>query len=172
MATQTENLGLTKPDAAEGYDIAVFNGNADILDGAVGALLNELGGTGGGLGDKVDALQADMTDARSEIAAVKTDTEALAQALETANQNIATLLSNHGSVKAITYGSRTLGDAESSFTATIPATMNTDKVVIIVSGRPGSTSKPGGVGWQRSGNAVTFYANSNTMVSYQFVEFY
>jgi len=34
MATTTTNLGLTKPDAAENYDIGVFNGNADTLDAA------------------------------------------------------------------------------------------------------------------------------------------
>ncbi len=32
MATSTENYGLIKPDEADFYDIAVFNGNADIMD--------------------------------------------------------------------------------------------------------------------------------------------
>lgn len=32
MATSTVNYGLTKPDEADFYDIAVFNGNADIMD--------------------------------------------------------------------------------------------------------------------------------------------
>lgn len=182
MATQTENLGLSKPDTAEGYDVGVFNANADAIDNAVGALQRTLGdGTGGGLGDKVDAVKTDTEEIKSIIGS-PTDTtgaftlygqiKVLTAALTTANQNIATLLTQNGSVKAITYDSRTLGDAEGNFVATIPATMNADKVVIIVTGRPGSTSKPGGVGWQRSGNTVTFYANSNTMISYQFVEFY
>lgn len=32
MATSTVNYGLTKPNEADFYDIAVFNGNADIVD--------------------------------------------------------------------------------------------------------------------------------------------
>jgi|GEM_PF-3305606 len=44
MATTTTNLGLTKPDAAENYDVGVFNGNADTLDavyGEVGVALDD-----------------------------------------------------------------------------------------------------------------------------------
>jgi len=38
MATTTPNIGLTKPDSNEYYNISVFNGNADILDTAVNSL--------------------------------------------------------------------------------------------------------------------------------------
>jgi len=36
MSTTTTNLGLMKPDAAENYDVGVFNSNADTLDAAYG----------------------------------------------------------------------------------------------------------------------------------------
>lgn len=171
MAEQTTNLGLTKPDAAEGYDINVFNGNADILDGAVGALLNELGGTGGGLGDKVDALQANMTAARSEIAAVKTDTAALVQALATANANIATLLTQTKGVKAIYYNSHNFTERE--WITAIPNTMNPDRVIILASsGMSNSAADTNGVSWTRSGTTVTFRSWAGHSMAYQFIEFY
>lgn len=162
MAEQTTNLGLTKPDAAEGYDINVFNTNADIVDGAVGALLNELGGSGSGLGGKVDALQASMTAARSEISAVKTDTEALAQALATANQNINTLLTTRGSVKEIIAGT-----SVTPATLTIPPRMNPDKVVVLISFMALSGSS-----WTKTGSTVKVESNAATGFTFQLVEFY
>lgn len=36
MATQTPNLGLTKPQGADYVRVDDFNGNADLLDRAVG----------------------------------------------------------------------------------------------------------------------------------------
>lgn len=36
MATQTPNLGLTKPQGSDYVRVSDFNGNADLLDGAVG----------------------------------------------------------------------------------------------------------------------------------------
>lgn len=36
MATQTPNLGLTKPQGSDYVRVGDFNGNADLLDGAVG----------------------------------------------------------------------------------------------------------------------------------------
>ena len=36
MATTTTNLGLTKPAQTDFYDVDVFNGNADLIDTAVG----------------------------------------------------------------------------------------------------------------------------------------
>ena len=38
MSTSTTNLGLTKPDVTELYDIEVFNGNADKIDVFAGSL--------------------------------------------------------------------------------------------------------------------------------------
>lgn len=174
MATQTENLGLTKPDAAEGYDINVFNGNADILDGAVGALLNELGGAGGGLGGKVDALQASMTAARSEIAAVKTDTAALVQALATANANIATLLTQTKGVKTIytfrVTGAMTAGTPTAA-TVNIPDTINPDRIVLLLNnGNPAGNVT--GIYWTRSGRTISIYAGNTTNIDGQIIEFY
>lgn len=165
MATQTENLGLTKPDTAEGYDIAVFNANADIVDNAVGALQNELGGTGGGLGDKVDALQADMTAARSEIAAVKTDTEALAQALASANANIATLLTQNGSVKRIFNGASTTSTSTATVDIAIPSDMDQTKCIVYT---------PTNVSWRKSGATITFFLSGGggQSFTYQIIEFY
>ena len=40
MATTTTNLGLTKPAYADDADIAVINGNMDILDTKIGAVGN------------------------------------------------------------------------------------------------------------------------------------
>ena len=161
MATQTTNLGLTKPDEAEGYDVNVFNNNADIVDGAVGALLNN----SGGVGEKVDALL-------DNVAAVKTDTEALIQALNTANQNIATLLTQTKGVKAIFSGHVAVPLLD-GVTIDIPATMNPERIVIITTAK-GVTSTAGGfIDWVREGQKVTFYTNnSNITMSYQFVEFY
>ena len=54
MATQTENVGLTKPAGTERYSLDVVNGNTDILDRTLGALLDAVGvGTGTGLTDKI-----------------------------------------------------------------------------------------------------------------------
>lgn len=54
MATQTENVGLTKPAGTEKYSLDVVNGNTDIIDKKLGMLLDAVGtGTGGGLGDKI-----------------------------------------------------------------------------------------------------------------------
>lgn len=39
MATYTENLNLKKPDLTDTADIADINGNMDILDGALAAVL-------------------------------------------------------------------------------------------------------------------------------------
>jgi hypothetical protein len=171
MATQTENLGLIKPDAAEGYDINVFNGNADAIDKFAGEMRNMLGGTGGGLGEKVDALQESMTAARSEIAAVKTDTAALVQALAQANANIATLLTQTKGVKEIFYGNATVTGSDSSgqVTANIPNTMNPERVVIITTSR---SSIGDNVTWNRNGRTVTFSAVNYTQITFQFVEFY
>lgn len=171
MAEQTTNLGLTKPDAAEGYDINVFNNNADTIDQFAGEMRNALGGSGGGLGDKVDALQADMTAARSEIAAVKTDTAALVQALATANANIATLLTQTKGVKAIYSGSYTFTTRE--YITSIPETMNPEKVVIITTaGLSNSSSASYGITWERNGSEVTFRSWANLQFAFQFIEFY
>lgn len=165
MATTTSNLGLTKPDAAEGYDINVFNGNADILDGAVGALLNELGGAGGGLGNKVDALQQSMTAARSEIAAVKTDTAALVQALASANQNIATLLSRSGSVKRIYNGTATTSASTGNVDVAIPGDMDQTKCIVYV---------PSPVSWRKNGATINFGVSGGPgqTFNFQIIEFY
>jgi hypothetical protein len=167
MAEQTTNLRLAKPDAAEGYDINVFNTNADILDGAVGAVLNALGGTGGGLGDKVDALQESMTAARSEISAVKTDTEALAQALATANANIATLLTQTRGVKQIYREFVTFTDVM-QVKRNVPSNMDVARIIILTS----DSGNQYNVMWRLSGREITFDGYLNQSFSYQIVEFY
>lgn len=53
MATQTENVGLTKPTGTEKYSLDVVNGNTDIIDEKLGLLLDAVGTGGGGLGDKI-----------------------------------------------------------------------------------------------------------------------
>lgn len=54
MAELTENVGLTKPAGTEKYSLDVVNGNTDILDQTLGALLDAVGtGTGTGLTDKI-----------------------------------------------------------------------------------------------------------------------
>lgn len=56
MSTTTSNLGLKKPDTTDFYDIADFNGNADILDTFAGEtittdkLVNNLASTAEGFG--------------------------------------------------------------------------------------------------------------------------
>jgi hypothetical protein len=181
MAEQTTNLGLTKPDPAEGYNIGVFNANADILDGAVGALINEIGTTGsGGMSDKVtqtlndvNTLQNGLTAARLEIAAVKTDTSALVQALATANANINTLLTQTKGVKTVVAGNVQVRDGDAAGTAivNIPDTMNPERVVIITTSK--STALGDNVTWARNGRTVTFSAtNYYTTITYQFIEFF
>lgn len=169
MATQTTNLGLTKPDAAEGYDIAVFNANADTIDQFAGEMRNALGGAGGGLGDKVDTLL-------ENVAAVKTDTAALVQALATANQNIATLLTQTGGVKTI-FSFRVNGAINTSGTnaavVNIPETINPEKSVLITNvGPTSSNTSAGGVYWTRSGRTLNIYAWQGYIVDCQLIEFY
>lgn len=162
MATQTENLGLTKPNAAEGYDINVFNNNADAIDQFAGEMRNALGGAGGGLGDKVDTLL-------ENVAAVKTDTAALVQALATANANIATLLNSSGSVKAIIRGSYTSTGVPS--TINIPSTMNADKVILLIDYRPSSTTTIQGLSYVKKDEGFEISAAAG-IISYQLIEFY
>jgi hypothetical protein len=167
MAEQTTNLGLTKPDAAEGYDINVFNGNADTIDQFAGEMRNALGGTGGGLGDKVDALQESMTAARSEIAAVKTDTAALVQALATANANIATLLTQTKGVKQIYREFVTFTDVM-QVKRNVPSNMDVARIIIMTS----DSGNQYNVMWRLSGREITFDGYLNQSFSYQIVEFY
>lgn len=87
MATTTTNLGLTQPDEAEGYDVAVFNANADIIDNAVGTLQRTLGDEGDGIGAKVDALQADMTAVKTDTATVMTNTTAINDRIGAGEEN-------------------------------------------------------------------------------------
>ena len=164
MSTTTENLGLTLPTEAENYDVEVFNTNAELIDDAVGALQRELGGTGGGLGEKVDTLL-------ENVAAVKTDTAALVQALATANANIATLLTQTKGVKAIYYNSHNFTERE--WITAIPNTMNPDRVIILASsGMSNSAADTNGVSWTRSGTTVTFRSWAGHSMAYQFIEFY
>lgn len=54
MATQTENIGLTKPAGSEKYSLDVNNENLEKIDAALGEIQEAVGtGSGGGLGDKV-----------------------------------------------------------------------------------------------------------------------
>lgn len=158
MATTTTNLGLTQPDAAEGYDIAVFNTNAELIDEAVGALQNELGGTGGGLGKKVDTLL-------ENVAAVKTDTEALAQALASANQNIATLLTQRSGVKTVYNGTATTSASTGYVDVSIPTTMDQTKCIVYV---------PSPVTWRKNGATINFGVSGGPgqTFNYQIIEFY
>lgn len=45
MATTTPNIGLTKPDLSELYDIGVQNTNMDLIDTSLGALYYKSGDT-------------------------------------------------------------------------------------------------------------------------------
>lgn len=47
MASSTVNYGLVKPDEADFYDIAVFNGNADITDRELKAVNKRIDAQGG-----------------------------------------------------------------------------------------------------------------------------
>jgi uncharacterized membrane protein len=161
MATNTTNLGLTKPDLAEGYDVNVFNANADIIDCAVGALIAQSGNT-----EKLDTLINDVAE-------VKADTTALIQALATANANINTLLTQTKGVKTVIAGNVQVRDGDAAGTAivNIPDTMNPERVVIITTSK--STALGDNVTWTRSGRTVTFSAtNYYTTITYQFIEFY
>jgi len=140
-------LGLTKPDAAEGYDVAVFNNNADAIDQFAGEMRQMLGG---GIGEKLDAI--------------KTDTEALAQALATANANIATLLTQRGSVKRLYNGSFTSDPSSGGQTiVSIPSDMNADKCIVLA---------PGGVAWHKNGRSIVFNISLGASGYYQIMELY
>jgi hypothetical protein len=153
MATNTTNLGLTKPDLAEGYDVNVFNTNADILDGAVGALIAQSGNT-----EKLDTLINDVAE-------VKADTTALIQALEMANQNINTLLQQTGSVKTVYNGTSTTDVNTGIINVNIPATMNANKCIVYT-----NTD----VRWTKNGAVITFVVGGGggKSFNYQLIEFY
>jgi hypothetical protein len=114
----------------------------------------------------VDALQADMTAARSEIAAVKTDTAALVQALATANQNIATLLTQSKSVKQIytEYATTVSGGLKIA----IPSNMDKSKIVVNISGISGEYP----VSWRFDENDIIFSGANGHKFSFQLIEFY
>lgn len=170
MATTTTNLGLTQPDEAEGYDVAVFNANADIID-------NAIGDTSG----KVDAVKTDTEEIKSTIGttadAEGSDTvfgqlKSLQTALNTANQNIATLLTQNGSVKAIDRGQVMISGGTA--TTDIPSAMNTQKVIVLIASQtPASSSDSyAGVTWTLAGSTITFSSVNNTIINYQLIEFY
>lgn len=160
MATNTTNLGLTKPDLAEGYDVNVFNANADILDGAVGALLNQLGGADGGLGKKLDTLL-------DNVERVKNDTSSLVQALATANANINTLLTQTKGVKQI-YREKATFTGSSQIKRTIPTGMNEARVIILTSDATNTYN----VQWELNGREIIFNGALDQYFTYQIIEFY
>lgn len=160
MATQTTNLGLTKPDAAEGYDINVFNGNADKMDEFAGEVRRMLGGTGGGLGDKVDTLL-------ENVAAVKADTSALMQALATANANIATLLTQTKGVKSVHHRKAYGSSPDGTLKDNIPSGVNSNRIAIIIAPLTPAS-------FVISGNEITFtkYETGSITIYYTIIEFY
>ena len=174
MATQTTNLGLTKPDAAEGYDIAVFNGNADVIDGAFGALMETLGGEGGGLGEKLNTIISTLDWIKSATDRIgsgidTTESSTLWGIMLRMQQTINTLLTQTKGVKNIYAASTQITNAENYVDVTIPAHINPEKVVILV-----DTGNPVGLQWSRAGNVVRFTTVSAGIIgfTYQFVEFY
>ena len=73
MATQTTNLHLVKPAYADVADIAVLNGNSDIIDGVIGGVT---------MGTTANTLTGAIAEHEQDIIS--------------ANEAIATIQSNHG----------------------------------------------------------------------------
>ena len=83
MSTTTENLGLTKPELSENFDLSVWNGNTDILDAFAGQVNSALTA-------KQDELtEAQIAAANSGITASKlsTDEAALLAMVESGAKN-------------------------------------------------------------------------------------
>ena len=55
MPNYTTNLNLEKPLQTEGYDVDVFNGNADLIDAAVGAIEDDVAEVNTALDEKANA---------------------------------------------------------------------------------------------------------------------
>ena len=56
MATQTTNLGLTKPAVSDQYDISVFNSNADIIDTSIGNIKTDITSINSSIEGKANAV--------------------------------------------------------------------------------------------------------------------
>lgn len=128
MSTKTTNLGLTMPEPAEGYNIAVFNANAEAIDAAVG----EAKAASDALGDKADAIQADVTDIKTKTTATNTTVGTINTNLTTASGKIdnvktvadanATKLTN---LKTVTDATKTAADTINVNTASTKTTAET-----------------------------------------------
>ena len=82
MSTETTNLGLTKPDVSERYDLDVWNGNSDLVDAFAGEVNTSLAG-------KQDALTFDTTPTEDSVNPVTSG--GIYAALHALEQRIATL---------------------------------------------------------------------------------
>jgi len=85
MATQTTNLQLVKPTYAEPTDIAVINGNMDILDGVVGG--TSMGTTATTLTGAIAEHEGDISGINTELGKAE-DSIAIVVNGDTAPQNI------------------------------------------------------------------------------------
>lgn len=65
MATQTPNLGLTKPQGSDYVRVKDFNDNADIMDGTVGDMSQLQTQQKGNLVEAVNEVIGKITDIQS-----------------------------------------------------------------------------------------------------------
>ncbi|MGG0666978.1 hypothetical protein ABE073_00355 [Lederbergia citrisecunda] len=74
MATATKNYNLVKPDLDDLYDVHVFNGNADTIDGKLKELSDKTGELSdletegkGSLAKAINSVKADLTDHMNDV---------------------------------------------------------------------------------------------------------
>lgn len=172
MAEQTTNLGLTKPDAAEGYDVNVFNNNADAIDQFAGEMRNALGGSGGGLDDKLNTII-------STLEWMKTATDRIGSGIDTTEsstlwgmmlkmqQTINTLLTQTKGVKAVHHLYATGTSNDGTLTVNLPAGVNKDRIAVIIAPR-----NPAAYTINADGTIKFLSSGGTPQVYYTIIEFY
>lgn len=166
----TANSAITTANSA----LTRLEADADSISGKVTTVETKVVA----VGESATAANTNASGAKTvaEANGVKLDTVltrlgTMQTALDNANTNISTLLSQSKGVKAITTGTTT-ANSEETATASIPSTMNPAKVVIIASSFSGASVNDSGIIWTMSGRTVTFKTKNNATVTYQFIEFY
>lgn len=133
MATQTENIGLTKPAGTEKYSLDVNNENLEKIDAVLGEIQEAVGtGSGGGLGDKVGNY--DDTEAGTvfgDLNIIKEQTEQngtdIAEVKQTANNNsdkLTALQTTAGNTKTVVDVVNTNTETVKQNTETLKTTAN------------------------------------------------
>lgn len=159
ISAKVENIKANV--SGNGTKLDTLDGKADVISGQVQTV-----------GNNVSSVKTTVENVGGKVDTAISLLNELKTALANANTNIATLLTQSKGVKAIVSGQITTPPTNPyKIDATIPDTMNAEKVVVLATAHSTASNVDSGIAWVRDGHTVTFAAN-NKVISYQFIEFY